>query len=143
MGLELPAASKPAANYVSSVRCSEFVFLAGHLPFDEQGTLIVGRLGDDMNVEEGYEASRRCMLYLLSSLKEEIGDLDRVNKIAKVQGMVNCTSEFKKQPAVINGASDLLIEIFGEKGRHTRTAIGVNSLPKGAPVEIDMIVQIA
>jgi enamine deaminase RidA (YjgF/YER057c/UK114 family) len=142
MGLELPPASKPVANYVSAVRTGSLVFLSGHGPVRNDGTLITGKVGADLSLDEGYNAARQVALVLLSSLKAEIGDLDKVNRVVKLLGMVNCTSEFTDQPKVINGASDLLVGVFGEKGRHARSAVGMNSLPMNITVEIEMIVEI-
>lgn len=125
-----------------AVRSGNLVFLAGHGPVRPDGSYITGSLGDGMTVEEGYEAARVTALALLASLKEEFGDLDRVNRIVKVLGMVRCTSDFEQQPAVINGASDLLVELYGERGRHARSAVGMAALPAGIAVEIEMIVEV-
>jgi len=141
-GLELPAPPKPVANYVTAVRTGNLVFLSGHGPFREDGTLITGRVGADLTLEQGYEASRRTMLLLLASLKAEIGDLDKVRRIVKLLALVNCTPDFLDQPKVINGASDLLVHVFGERGKHARSAVGVNVLPFNTPVEIEMIVDV-
>jgi len=142
MGLTLPAPGKPVANYVSSVRAGNLVFLSGHGPVLENGSLITGKVGADLTLDEGYNAARQVALILLASLKSEIGDLDKVCRIVKLLGMVNCTSDFVDQPRVINGASDLLVEIFGDKGRHARSAVGMNALPMNIAVEIEMIVEI-
>ncbi|MBW2283542.1 MAG: RidA family protein, partial [Deltaproteobacteria bacterium] len=128
LGVKLPPAAKPVANYVPSVRTGNLVFLSGHGPLKEDGTLITGKIGVDMTPEQGYEAARRTMIGLLGSLKAEIGDLDKVKRVVKLLGMVNCTSEFVDQPKVINGASDLLVEAFGDKGKHARSAVGMNAL---------------
>ena len=142
MGLTLPAPGKPVANYVSSVRAGNLVFLSGHGPVLENGNLITGKVGADLTLDEGYDAARRVALILLASLKSEIGDLDKVHRVVKLLGMVNCTPDFVDQPRVINGASDLLVEIFGDKGRHARSAVGMNALPSNIAVEIEMIVEI-
>jgi len=142
IGLELPPAVKPVANYVPAVRAGDLVFLSGHGPFREDGALITGRVGSDLTLEEGYEAARRVALGLLGSLKEEIGDLDKVRRVVKLLGMVNSTHDFSDQPKVINGASDLLVEVFGEKGKHARSAVGMNALPMNIPVEIEMVVEV-
>lgn len=142
-GLELPAPPKPVANYVTAVRTGSLVFLSGHGPFREDGTLITGRVGADLSLDQGYEASRRTVLLLLASLKAEIGDLDKVRRVVKLLGLVNCTPDFLDQPNVINGASDLLVHVFGERGKHARSAVGVNVLPFNTPVEIEMIVEVA
>ena len=142
MGIELPPAVAPVANYVPSVRSGCLVFLSGHGPFDEAGALITGKVGADLTVEQGYQAARRVGIGLLGSLKAEIGDLDKVKRVVKLLGLVNCPPEFADQPKVINGASDFLVEVFGEKGKHARSAVGTNALPMNIAVEIEMIVEI-
>jgi enamine deaminase RidA (YjgF/YER057c/UK114 family) len=141
-GFRLPAPPKPLANYVTAVRTGNLVFLSGHGPFREDGTLITGRVGSDLTLEQGYEASQRTVLLLLASLKATIGNLDKIRRVVKILGMVNCTADFVEQPKVINGASDLLVQVFGERGKHARSAIGVHVLPFNTPVEIEMIVEI-
>jgi enamine deaminase RidA (YjgF/YER057c/UK114 family) len=142
LGIELPAAVSPVANYVPAVRSGNLVFLSGHGPFDEKGTLITGKVGADLTAEQGYQAARRIAIGLLGSLKALIGDLDKVSKIVKLLGLVNCTPDFGDQPKVINGASDLLVEVFSEKGKHARSAVGTNALPMNIAVEIEMIVEV-
>ena len=142
LGLKLPAAGKPVANYVPAVRSGNLVFLSGHGPVMEDGSLVTGKVGADLTLDEGYNAARQVALILLASLKSEIGDLDKVHRIVKILGMVNCTPDFVDQPRVINGASDLLVEIFGDKGRHARSAVGMNALPMNIAVEIEMIVEV-
>jgi enamine deaminase RidA (YjgF/YER057c/UK114 family) len=142
LGIELPPAITPVANYVPAARTGNLVFLSGHGPVKEDGTLITGKVGADLTVEQGYETARLIAIGLLGSLKAEIGELDRVIRIVKLLGFVNCTAEFADQPKVINGASDFLVEVFGEKGRHARSAVGTNALPINIAVEIEMIVEI-
>ncbi len=142
MGIVLPSAGKPVANYVPSVRSGNLVFLSGHGPFTEDGTLITGKVGSDSTLDQGYEAARRVAIGLLGSLKAEIGDLDKVKRVVKLLGMVNCTSGFTDQPKVINGASDLIVGVFGDKGKHARSAVGMNALPMDISVEIEMIVEV-
>ncbi len=142
LGIELFTPPKPIANYVKAVRTGNLVFLAGHGPGKADGTNIKGRLGDDLTIEQGYEAARVAAIAMLSSLKAEIGDLGKVTRIVKVTGMVNSTPDFYDQPKVINGCSDLLVEIFGEKGKHARAAVGMASLPSNIAVEIEMIVEV-
>ena len=142
MGIELPAAATPVANYMPAVRSGNLIFLSGHGPRDESGALITGKIGADLTAEQGYQAARRIAIGLLGSLKAVIGDLDKVNKIVKLLGLVNCTPEFGDQPKVINGASDFLVEVFDEKGKHARSAIGTNALPSNIAVEIEMIVEV-
>jgi enamine deaminase RidA (YjgF/YER057c/UK114 family) len=142
MGLALPTVATPVANYVPAVRTGNLVFLSGQGPRREDETMITGKLGADLTIEEGYEAARRVGLGLLASLKAEIGDLEKVKRIVKLLGMVNCTPEFGDQPKVINGASDLFVEVFGDKGKHARSAVGKVALPMNIAVEIEMIVEI-
>ncbi|HMO54011.1 MAG TPA: RidA family protein [Tepidiformaceae bacterium] len=143
LGITIPPKRGPMANYVSAVTTGNLVFLSGHGPYREDGSMITGRLGADLTIEQGYEAARATVLACLASLKEEIGSLDRVTRFVKLLGMVNATESFVDAPRVINGASDLLVEIFGEKGRHARSAVGMQSLPSNIAVEIEMIVEIA
>jgi enamine deaminase RidA (YjgF/YER057c/UK114 family) len=140
LGLTLPAPPAPVANYVRAVVVGNIVYLSGHGPTRDGQFAYQGKVGAERTVEEGYEAAKLVMLNCLSSLKEAIGDLDRVERIVKLLGMVNCTEDFGQQPEVINGASDLLVELFGERGRHARSAVGMQSLPRGITVEIEMIV---
>ena len=142
MGFKLPAPGQPAGNYVPAVSTGNLVFLSGHGPKLDDGSLITGKVGAELNLDEGYAAAQRVALILLASLKAEIGDLDRVRRVIKLLGMVNCTPDFNDQPKVINGASDLLVELYGDKGRHARSAVGMNALPMNIAVEIEMIVEI-
>jgi enamine deaminase RidA (YjgF/YER057c/UK114 family) len=142
LGIELPPVGQPVANYVPAVRTGNLVFLSGHGPVRKDGTRIAGKVGSDLTVEQGYEAARQVALVLLASLKGEIGNLDKVRGVVKLLGMVNCTPDFENQPEVINGASDLLVEIFGERGRHARSAVGMVALPRSISVEIEMIVEV-
>lgn len=142
LGFKLFEPAKPIANYVKAVKTGNLVFLAGHGPSRADGSSIKGRLGDDLTIDKGYEAAQLSALALLSSLKAEIGDLSKVKRIVKVKGMVNSTADFYDQPKVINGCSDLLVKIFGEKGKHARAAVGMVSLPNNIAVEIEMIVEL-
>jgi len=142
LGLTLPTPPAPVANYVRAVTVGNLVFLSGHGPTRDGKQAYQGKVGAERTIEEGYEAAKLVMLNCLASLKEAIGDLDRVERIVKLLGMVNCTEDFGDQPKVINGASDLLVELFGEKGRHARSAVGMQALPMQITVEIEMIVQI-
>jgi enamine deaminase RidA (YjgF/YER057c/UK114 family) len=141
LGLELPSSATPMANYVPAVRTGNLVFLSGHGPL-EKDRLVTGKVGSDLTVEEGYQAARLTAIGLLGTLKDLIGDLERVRRIVKLLGMVNCDSTFMEQPQVVNGASDLLVEVFGERGRHARSAVGMNALPVNIAVEIEMIVEV-
>lgn len=147
LGISLFEPPPPVANYVRAVTVGNLVFIAGHGPqrLDEQGNpagYVTGKVGGEVSIEQGYEAARLTAISILSSLKAEIGDLNRVRRIARVFGMVNAVEGFTRQPEVINGASDLLVEIFGERGRHARAAVGMASLPSDISVEIEMIVEI-
>ena len=141
LGLELPSPAAPVGNYVPAVRTGNLVFLSGHGPVGKD-RVITGKLGSDLTVEEGYEAAKIVAVGLLGSLRDLIGDLDKVRRIVKLLGMVNCDPGFMKQPRVIDGASDLLVEVFGEKGKHARSAVGMNALPFNIAVEIEMIVEV-
>ena len=143
LGITLPDAPPPVASYVPFVRTGNLLYLAGLGPADRpDGTSPTGRLGQDLTVEEGYEAARLTGINLLARLRGAVGDLDRVRQIVKLLSMVNSTPEFRDQPAVANGCSDLLVEVFGDRGRHARSAVGMASLPNNIPVEIEMIVEI-
>jgi len=142
LGLSLPSPPAPVANYVRAVTVGKLVFLSGHGPTRDGAFAFQGKVGAERTVEEGYQAAQLVMLNCLSSLKEAIGDLDRVARIVKLLGMVNCTEDFGQHPEVINGASDLLVQLYGERGRHARSAVGMQSLPRGITVEIEMIVEL-
>jgi enamine deaminase RidA (YjgF/YER057c/UK114 family) len=141
-GIILPEVPAPIANYVNAVRTGNLLFLAGKGPLKPDGKYITGTLGKDMTIEQGYEAARLTALMQIAVLKKELGDLSRVKRIVKVLGLVNSTDDFADQPKVMNGYSDLMVEIFGEKGKHARSAIGVNTLPMHMPVEVEMIVEV-
>lgn len=144
LGITLPTPPPPVANYVRSVRTGNLVFLAGHGPLKPDGGYVTGKVGRDLTLEEGYAAARLTGLALLASLKAEIGDLNKVTRIVKVTGMVNATPDFTEQPQVINGFSDLMVEVFGEaRGKHARAAVGMASLPINIAVEIEMVVEVA
>lgn len=142
MGIKLPVLGKPVANYVHAVTSNNWVFLAGKGPRKEDGKNIVGKLGKDLTVKEGYEAAKWAGINLLAALKGEIGDLNRVVRIVKVKGMVNAIPEFTDHSKVINGFSDLMVEAFGDKGKHARAAVGMSSLPGNMAVEIEVVVEI-
>lgn len=143
LGISLPPKSAAVANYVSAVRTGNLLFLSGHLPFDPQGSLITGHLGKDLSIEEGQAAARLAGIALLATLKAELGELSRVQRIVKLFGMVSSTPDFTGHSQVINGCSDLMVEVFGDKGRHARAACGFSSLPLGAAVEIELIAEIS
>lgn len=142
LGIELPASSPPVANYVPAVRSGNWVFLSGMGPCGEMGPEKLGKLGAERSVEDGYRAARRTAVCLIAALKAEVGDLKKVHRIVRVFGMVNATPDFTQHPQVINGASDLLVAVFGERGRHARAAVGMASLPFNIPVEIEMLVEL-
>ena len=145
LGYTLPEEAVPVANYVPAVAVdgAGLVYTSGHVARRADGSLITGKLGVDLSVEEGYEAAKLTALSLLGSLRAAIGDLDKVTRIVKLLCMVNCTPEFQQHPAVANGASDLLVEVFGDKGRHARSAVGVAALPGGVCTEIEMVVEVS
>ncbi|MGB5243683.1 MAG: RidA family protein [Lutimonas sp.] len=136
LGIVLPEVTKPVANYVKWRQVDNTLYLAG------TGPDVFGKLGKDLTVEEGYQAARETGIEILSILKVATGDLNRIKKFVKVRGMVNCTDDFYDQPKVINGFSDLMVEVFGEKGKHARAAVGHNSLPNNIAVEIEVIVEL-
>jgi enamine deaminase RidA (YjgF/YER057c/UK114 family) len=142
LGITLPEPPSPVANYVNAVRTGNLLFLAGKGPVSADGTEVRGKLGREISIEEGYQAARLTAINQLAVLKAELGDLNRVVRIVKVLGMVNCDPSFVEQPAVINGFSDLMVEVFGDRGRHARAAVGMASLPRGQAVEIEMIVEV-
>lgn len=143
LGLKLlPKPSKPVGTYVGCVRAGDLVFVSGHGPRRPDGSLVTGQVGRDLTLEQGQEAARLAALNLLTTLQAELGDLDRISRVVKVLGMVWAAPDFKDHPKVINGCSDLLVEIFGERGRHARSAVGMGSLPAGIAVEIEMVVQV-
>ncbi len=142
MGIQLHIPAPPVANFVHAVRSNNLVFLAGHGPLKQDGTWVTGKVGRDMDILEAQEAARLTTINLLSSLKAEIGDLNKVKRIVKVLGMVNSDETFTDQPQVMNGCSDLLVSVFGDRGRHARSAVGMASLPFGIPVEIEMILEV-
>ena len=142
--ITLPEAAKPIANYVGAVKTGNLLYVSGHGPYNDGQTILSGKLGKDLTWEQGYKAARNVALNCLASAKATLGgDLNRIKRVVKLLGMVNCTEDFKDQPKVINGASDLLVEIFGEAGRHARSAVGMQALPNGIPVEIEMILEVA
>jgi enamine deaminase RidA (YjgF/YER057c/UK114 family) len=142
LGITLTTPPAPMANYVRTVRVGNLVYTSGHGPSTPDIPLIKGRLGDDMTVEQGYEAARVTGIALLSSLKAEIGDLSQVKRIVKVLGMVHATPDFTDHPKVMNGFSDLMVEVFGPAGKHARSAVGMGSLPSGMAIEIEIIVEL-
>jgi enamine deaminase RidA (YjgF/YER057c/UK114 family) len=140
--LELPPAPKPVATYVTAIRHGDLLYVSGHGPYRSDGTLITGRLGDNLDVPAGQAAARQTGLAILATLKAHLGSLDKVVRIIKTLGMVNSTPEFADQPKVINGFSDLMKDVFGEAGVGARSAVGMGALPGGIAVEIEAIFQV-
>ncbi|MBA4136397.1 MAG: hypothetical protein C0518_03670 [Opitutus sp.] len=142
LDLALPPTSAPVANYVPAVRTGNLLFLAGNIGRDAAGRVIAGKVGGELTVEHGAEAAKRAALSLIANLKAELGDLRRVKRIVRVGGFVNSAPGFTQQPAVMNGASDLFVAVFGDAGRHARTSVGVSELPLNAAVEADLVAEI-
>lgn len=142
LGIQLPEGATPLGNYTDVVQSGKLLFLAGKGPLQSNGQYIKGKLGASLSVGQGYEAARLVAIQQIAVLKRELGSLSRVKRIVKVNGFVNSDNNFSEQPKVINGFSDLMVDIFGESGKHARTALGVNVLPSDMAVEIEMIVEI-
>lgn len=142
MGITLPVVAKPVANYVNAVRTGNLIFLSGKGPSHPDGSNITGKVGKDLTIQQGYEAAWLTGMNQLAVLKAELGSLNKVKRVVKVLGMVNCTDTFTDQPKVINGYSDLMVKIFGENGKHARSAVGMNALPSNIAVEVEMIVEV-
>lgn len=142
LGIEIEEPITPLANYISVQRAGDLLFFSGSGPIRDGKPTMIGRLGEDLTVEQGYAVAREAAINLIAALKKTVVDLDNVEQIIKLLGFVNCTADFINQPAVINGASDLFVKVFGDKGRHARSAVGTNSLPMGIPVEVEMIVRV-
>lgn len=142
LGIKLFPPTKPVANYVKAVRVGNLLFLSGHGPTRADGTNYTGKVGRELTIEQGYEAAKLTAIGLISTLKSEVGDLNKVKRIVKVNGWVNCTPDFGDQPKVINGCSDLMVALFGDKGRHARAAMGAGALPSNITTEIEMVVEV-
>ena len=141
LGIQLPKAAAPVASYVPVVTVGQMAYVSGQLPFID-GELVTGRLGEDVDLELGMRAARACGLMFLAQLKAALGSLDKVERIVKLGGFVNSAGSFTDQPKVVNGCSDLMVDVFGEAGKHARSAVGVPVLPLGAAVEVDAIVSL-
>ena len=142
LGLALPSAPKPLATYIPACRAGDLLFVSGVLPFQDGKLSITGKLGNELTVEQGYEATRVALLNGLAIIQQELGSFDRIKRIVRLTGHVASAPGFGDQPAVVNGASDLLVELFGEIGRHARLALGAAELPLHAPVELELIVHV-
>ena len=142
LGLVLPSAPGPIANYIRAVRVGNLLFVSGHGPTRDGKYLFTGKLGKDLTIDDGYKAAQLVCLNCLASVREALGDLDRVKRVVKLLGMVNSAPDFGHQPEVINGASDLLVQLYGDAGRHARSAVGMGALPRNIAVEIEMILEV-
>ena len=142
LGIDLTNPAAPVANYVPAVSTGNLVYLSGKGPTQSDGTMMSGKVGSDLDTDQGYEAARLVGIQLLAALREHLGDLNRVSQVVKVLGMVNSSPDFEDHPKVINGCSDLLVSVFGENGKHARSAVGMGSLPGQIPVEIELIVEV-
>lgn len=142
LNLTLPPAPKPVATYLTAIRHGDLLYVSGHGPLRPDGTMHIGKLGGDLDTEAGHAAARQTGLAILATVRSHLGSLDRVVRLIKVLGMVNCTPDFADQPKVINGFSDLMVEVFGEQGRGARSAVGMEALPGGIAVEIEAIFQV-
>ncbi len=142
LGITLPTPNRPVANYVPGAQVGNLLFLSGHGPIREGSAAVRGKVGRDLSTEDGYKVARNVALNLLSSARSILGSLDKVKRVVKVLGMVNSADGFGEQPQVINGCSDLMVEVFGDNGRHARSAVGMAALPMGIPVEIEMILEV-
>ena len=143
LGLTLPVMAAPVANYVPYVPSGKLLYLAGQLSREVDGTPIAGKVGDTLTIEQGYKAAGAAALYAISLMKAALGELSKVARVVRVLGMVNATPDFEAHPQVMNGASDLLVAVFGEQGRHARATVGVSSLPLGCAVELEVTVEVS
>ncbi len=143
LGIELPNAPAPAANYVPFTICGNLLTISGQITLGPSGVEYQGKLGETMDIAEGQKAARLCAINILAQAKAALGDLERIRQVIKIQGFVNATPDFTDHPEVINGASDLLVEVLGRAGRHARAAVGMSSLPRGVAVEVDAVMEIA
>src|SRR5262245_52467254 len=142
LGIELPTPPRPIGSYVTAARSGNLLFLSGHGPVRDGRILYQGRVGPDLTIEQGQEAARATGLSLLATIRETVGSLDRVRRVVKALGMVQCADDFTDHPKVINGFSDLMVEVFGEAGRHARTSVGMGSLPSGIAVAVEVVVEV-
>lgn len=143
MGIQLPTPAAPAANYVPVVRSGNQLFVSGQLPMGPNGLTCTGKVGGDVSIEDAREAARLCAINILAQAKATLGDLDKVARIVKLVGFVNSVPDFGDQPKVINGASDFLVEVLGDRGRHARSAVSAGALPFNAAVEVEAIIEVA
>lgn len=142
LNIELPAVKPPAGTFVHAVRTGSLLFVGGHLPWRAEGSIVQGKLGAELDVEAGYEAARLAAISALATIRAELGSLDQVQRIARLNGVVNSTPDFMQHTQVINGASDLFVAVFGDRGQHARLAVGVSSLPFNLALEIELVVEV-
>ena len=142
LGIEIPKPPLPVGNYAAYTKSNSLIYISGQLPLNSEGTLIVGKVGLDLTIEQGKEAARLCILNCIGQLKSAVLNLDTIKKCIKINGYINCTKDFIEHPKLLNAASDIIVKIFGNKGIHARAVIGVESLPLGAAVEIEAIFEI-
>jgi len=140
--ITIPNPPAPVGNYVAYNQTGNLIFISGQLPVDEKGQMIKGKIGKDLNIDDGKQASKLCILNAIGHLKKHIEDLNKVKKCVKINGFINCSEDFFEHPALLNTASDLLVQIFGDKGKHARAVVGVPSLPLNAAVEIETIFEV-
>ncbi|MBM3514149.1 MAG: RidA family protein [Alphaproteobacteria bacterium] len=143
LGISLPVAATPIANYVPAVRTGNLVFIAGQLPLKDGQVAVEGKLGESVSLEQGIQAARLCAFNILAQAKGAVGDLDNVVRIVKLTGFVACTPSFTQHPQIVNGASDVMVDVFGDIGSHARAAVGAPSLPRNAAVEVEAVIEIA
>jgi len=143
LGLELPTVSPPLAQYVPAKRVGDLVYTSGQVPVREGQFLHIGQVGAELSIDQGRECARQCALNGLAAAKSVVGSLDAIQEVVQVRGFVNCVTGFGEQPEVINGASELLVDVLGDAGRHVRSAVGMGSLPRNVPVEIEMVFRVA
>lgn len=142
LGIDIPEAPEPVAEYIPAKKSGNLVFCSGQGPIKDGEYIHVGKVGKDVNLDEGYESARMCALNCLAAIKTVVETLDDIDEIVKVRGFVNSSPDFFEQPKVVNGASEVLVEIFGERGRHARAALGTSNLPDNIPVELEMVVKV-
>ena len=143
LGMELPVVPTPLAQYVPAKAAGDLVFTSGQVPVKDGKFIHTGQVGADLSVQEGAECARLCALNCLAAVKSVVGSLDRVDEIVQLRGFVNSAPGFDRQPEVVNGASELMVQLFGEKGRHARSAVGTSTLPRNVPVELEMVVRVS
>lgn len=142
LGITIPNSAAPAANYMPWVRDGDLLYISGQLPFKDGKVAVEGHLGQDVSVEDGQDAAKWCAVNILAQVKAAVGSLDNIEQVIKLGAFVSCAPDFKQHPQVVNGASDFMVEVLGDKGRHARAAVGMSSLPLNAAVEIEAIIRV-